>query len=238
MAKLSHEALVEEIAAKGYTLVDDSNYKNMQSRIIVRCSKGHLIETTLADFRRPSFVCPSCDASYDFINPRAVPEKENGAYRLIAFDQATEKFGVSVWDNDKLVFYSLMTFSGDLVNRLTRIKYFIEEVVIPRWKPDFIVMEDIQYQHNSILTYKVLAMLLGLLNVLCAEKKIPYEVVSPNVWRKYAGTCGKTRSEEKKLSIGVVKNKFNVNVSDDVAEAILIGSYGVRIHSAKNRRAF
>ena len=53
-------------------------------------------------------------------------------------------------------------------------------------------------------------MLLGVIEVTCAENKIPYEVVSPNVWRKYAGTCGKNRKEEKILSVSVVKNKYNI----------------------------
>lgn len=42
-------------------------------------------------------------------------------------------------------------------------------------------MEDIQQQHGAVVTFKILAMLLGNLEELCAEKNIPYEVVSPNV---------------------------------------------------------
>lgn len=74
-----------------------------------------------------------------------------------------------------------MTFSGDMIHRLIKIKKFIEEVVIPQWKPDFIVMEDIQYQQNGLTTYKVLSMLLGLIQVQLVEQGIKYEVVSPNV---------------------------------------------------------
>ena len=40
------------------------------------------------------------------------------------------------------------------------------------------------------------------------------------------------------LSIAKVKEKFSVTVSDDVAEAILIGMYGVRIHAPKVQMAF
>jgi ribosomal protein S25 len=32
------------------------------------------------------------------------------------------------------------------------------------------------------------------------------------------------------LSVAVVKEKYNIKVSDDVAEAILIGRYGVMTH--------
>lgn len=46
------------------------------------------------------------------------------------------------------------------------------------------------------------------------------------------------RKEEKILSVSVVKNKYNINVSDDVAEAILIGQYGSRVHKKEYKMAF
>ncbi len=125
-----------------------------------------------------------------------------------------------------------------MVNRLVKIKKFINNIVIDAWKPDYIIMEDIQQQHGAVLTYKVLAMLLGIIEVTCAEKEVPHEIVSPNVWRKFAGTCGKTRQEEKMLSVATVKQKYGVAVSDDVAEAILIGQYGSRVHKKEYPLAF
>lgn len=232
MAKLTHDQIVQEVESRGYTLVNDDNYSNMSSRIVVKCEKGHLIETCLADFRRASFTCPVCDKSINFVNPREVPEKQDGVYRLIAFDQATEKFGLSIWDDGKLVFQHLYNFRGDMMGRISKIRSFIQTIVINQWKPDFIVMEDIQYQ-SGLVTFKILAMLLGVVQQVCRENDIEYEVVSPNVWRKYAGTCGKDRRQEKLLSIALVKEKFNITVGDDVAEAILIGSYGVRMHNPK-----
>lgn len=229
MARLTHQQITDEIQKLGYELVDDSKYTSMQSRIVIRCPKGHLIETCLADFRRPSFTCPICDKDVDFINPKDVPAK-NDAYRVIAFDQATEKFGLSIFDNGELVFYRLFTFSGELVARLSKIHKLVEEIIIPQWQPDYIVMEDIQYQSNGILTFKVLAMLLGVIQTSCAEHNVPFEAVSPNVWRKYAGTNGANRREEKMLSVAMVKEKYNIKVTDDVAEAILIGRYGTMMH--------
>ena len=81
-------------------------------------------------------------------------------------------------------------------------------------------------------------MLLGILQELLNSKEIPFECVSPNVWRKIAGTNGKNRNEEKKLSIVKVKEKYNISVSNDVAEAILIGYYGARVHKKKIPLAF
>lgn len=229
MARLTHEQIKGEIEKCGYKLIDDSCYTSMNSPLIIECPKCHRIETSLADFRRPSFICPKCDTSIEFINPSTIPDKGN-AYRIIAFDQATERFGLSIFDNGKLVFYSLYVFSGDLVNRLVKIKKFLEEIVLPLWKPDFVQMEDIQYQSNGLMTFKVLAMLLGVIQSVCCQNGVEFDAVSPNVWRKYAGTCGKDRRQEKMLSVAVVREKYNITVSDDVAESILIGRYACLTH--------
>lgn len=236
MAKLTHQQIADEVFAQGYELVDDSKYTSLNSNIIIRCPQGHLIETSLANFRRPSFTCPVCDKDVKFVNPTVVPKKTG--FRVIAFDQATENFGLSIFDDNQLVFYSLYTFSGDVISRLTKIKKFIAEIVLPLWQPDYVVMEDIQYQYGAVLTYKILAMLLGVIEVACNEANVKYEVVSPNVWRKYAGTAGKSRREEKMLSVALVKEKYGVKVSDDVAEAILIGRYGAMNHKPEIKMAF
>lgn len=238
MARLSHEQIAAEVAAKGCVLIKDEGYENLNSRIIVQCKeKGHLVETCLGDMRKASWTCPCCDQSLSFINPIEIPLKGN-SYRVLGFDQATEKFGVSVFDNGELVYYKLLVFTGDLNMRLLKIQQMLEKEILPNWNPDFVVMEDIQYQTNGLMTFKVLAMLLGIVETACGKMGVPFETVSPNVWRKYAGTCGKTRKEEKLLSVAVVKEKYNITVSDDVAEAILIGRYGTLKHKKEIGFAF
>lgn len=224
------ESVRQAVEAKGYTLISAEGYQNQDSIIKVQCNKGHITEVKFADFKKPSFTCPQCDASIKFNNPVNVPAK-NG-YRVVAFDQATEHFGVSIFDDGQLVFFNLYVFNGSLNKRLVEIKQFIENIVIAKWKPDFIICEDIQYQYGAVLTYKVLAMLLGVIETMLTEHNINYQVVSPNVWRKFAGTCGKSRTEEKQLSVYTVKEKYGVRVNDDVAEAILIGRYGVQAGKA------
>lgn len=232
MARLSTEQIKEELGKKGYELVSDEGYVNMNSFITMKCPHGHIFKATLADFRHPSFECPLCIPNIEFKNPVEPPEKKEGSFRVIGFDQATEKFGMSIWDDGKLVYYDLFIFKGLVINRIAQIRKFIKNFVIDKWKPDIIVMEDIQYQarqNGGLMTFKVLAQLLGVIEELCFESGIKYEVVSPNVWRKYAGTAGKNRKEEKMLSVAKVKERFSINVTDDVAESILIGSYGCKM---------
>jgi hypothetical protein len=40
------------------------------------------------------------------------------------------------------------------------------------------------------------------------------------------------------LSVAVVKEKYNIKVTDDVAEAILIGRYGSMMHKREVKMAF
>ena len=56
MAKLTHQQISDEVFSRGYELIDDSAYKSINSRIIIKCPHGHLIETTLADFRKVSLL--------------------------------------------------------------------------------------------------------------------------------------------------------------------------------------
>ena len=93
MAKLSKEQIQAEVETKGYKLLNADGYSNMNSIIAVQCDKGHTIEVSMADFRRASFECPCCNSG-KVENPVKVPEKTG--YRVIAFDQATEKFGLSI----------------------------------------------------------------------------------------------------------------------------------------------
>lgn len=93
MAKLSKEQIKAEVEEKGFTLLNADGYSNMNSIITVQCDHGHAIEVSMADFRRASFECPCCNTG-KVDNPTTVPEKKG--YRVISFDQATEKFGLSI----------------------------------------------------------------------------------------------------------------------------------------------
>ena len=127
MAKLNREQIAAEVATKDCILVDSSKYENINSDITVRCQKGHQFITNLVAVRSVSFGCPECDKRI-FVNPAIVPQKSG--YRVIAFDQATEKFGLSIFDNGQLVFYNLYSFVGNLNNRLAQIRNFVVNIVI------------------------------------------------------------------------------------------------------------
>lgn len=220
MAKLSEEKIIDEIESKGFVVLELENYETIRSPILIKCQNDHILETNLFSFRKESFRCPKCDGGE--VKFTSIPPEKSG-YRILALDNATEKMGISIYDNGKLVYYQLLTFSGNFDSRITKIFEVVTNTMIGNWKPDYIVMEDIQYQ-NNYQTYKKLAMLLGVLTVAAKFAKIDYRIIAPVQWRSHYQITGK-RDEIKLKAVKLVNTMYNINVIDDVAEAILIGHY-------------
>lgn len=220
MAKLSEEKIIDEIESKGFIVLELDNYETIRSPILIKCQNNHILETNLFSFRKDSFRCPKCDGGE--VKITALPPEKSG-YRILALDNATEKMGLSIYDNGKLVYYHLLVFSGNFDSRLSKIFEVVTKVMIESWQPDYIVMEDIQYQ-NNYQTYKKLAMLLGVLTVAAKSAKIDYRIIPPVQWRSHYQISGK-RDEIKAKAVKLVNTMYNINVIDDIAEAILIGHY-------------
>jgi Holliday junction resolvasome RuvABC endonuclease subunit len=220
MAKLTIQQIESELTEKGYIPIELKNYQNTKSPIIIKCENGHLLTTNLFSFRKSTFRCPKCDGGE--IKLKGYPPIKNG-YRILALDNATEQMGLSIYDDGKLVYYDLLTFKGHFDDRITKISKIVNEIMIKNWEPDYITFEDIQYQ-NNYQTYKKLAMLLGCLIVAAKSNNIGYEIVPPAQWRSYFQIVGK-RDEIKRKAVKLVNEMFNINVIDDIAEAILIGKY-------------
>lgn len=224
---LSKEQIQAEVEAKGYKLVDASSYKNMESDITVECSKGHRFVTNIKAVRHPSFQCPECaKASFQVERPKAVPLKQPGVFRVVAFDQATYKMGMSIWDNGKLVYYDLFQFNDQVTEvRLVKIERLLSEVVVPIWKPDVVVFEDIQEQGGvkGMKTFKILAMLLGVCITTIEKLGVKHVEYAPVVWRKEFGAVSGGRQAEKSWAVNKVHELTGQWVNEDTSEAILIG---------------
>ncbi len=231
------EQISEEIAAKGYKLVSAEGYRNMNCEIVVECSRGHKITTTFAAFRKASFRCPECEHSFSLVGPNVSLPQKNG-YRVVALDQSSKITGISVWDNSKLVYYQVLTLQGDVEERLRKFYDFLNDVVIKDWRPDFMAFEDIQLQEGNVLTYKTLAMILGICVVSCSRTCIPFSVTPNLVWQKEFNIAGGKRIQQKKEVIKRVSDFYGLTVTDDAADAILLGKYVTTKLSEKVNRLF
>lgn len=149
---------------------------------------------------------------------------------IISIDQA-RACGFSYWKDNELNEYGVENFTKkDYSNynvAINKIRHFLDELT-NKYKPDLIAIEDIQYQRNQKV-YKQLGNLQGVLIDYCIENDIPYEVVMPKKWKALFGIKG-GRAKEKLGSVDYCKNKFNIDVTDDVADAVLIGYYIIKTY--------
>lgn len=121
--------------------------------------------------------------------------------------------------------------------RIAKTKYWVASM-IKKWKPDEVVFEDIQLQKftknglegNAVLTYKKLAHLQGVLKNYCYELGLPYQVVPPATWRTHSGVKGKERTDKKRSAQLIVKKFYDITVTQDEADALLIGRWAAAQH--------
>lgn len=143
---------------------------------------------------------------------------------VLALDQALRTTGYAVFQGEELADYGTFTVDSSLPmeERLHQLMLDIKSLK-SKYKPDIICFEDIQDQHN-IQTFKTLAYVQAAIMIFCALTKSQYVVMSPSHWRKVlGGQFGKKRDEQKAHAQAIVKNKFDIDVDSDTADAICIG---------------
>lgn len=227
--KMPLEQLERELADKGLILISSyDDYKNVNTPIMVECKNGHGMQTSLNTVRSDNFNCSFCVGSATiskFVSSVKVPEKKG--FRVIGFDNASHNMGVAIYDDGKLVYYDLLQFTkGNAIQRLNSIRDMLEDTILLEWQPDVVQIEGIQHQ-NSYATYEVLIKLHGLFEMACDRFGVCFESTRSSQWRSHHNINKRNRSADKKAAIQKVKEMYDLNVGDDVAEAILIAKYRV-----------
>lgn len=142
MARLRYENVKEEIESKDWELIS-TEYINLDSDLEMRCPNGHLNVISLKTWRHHE--CPLCKENI-YANINEKPVKKNG-FRVLAFDQASITSGWSVFDNETLVKFGAWTSNGTKsTERISLTKGWFASM-ISKWKPDEVILEDIQLQH-------------------------------------------------------------------------------------------
>ena len=191
-----------------------------------QCPNGHENFYTMEYWRRHK-ECPICKANkYYRMNDTAPKSK---GFRILAFDQASITSGWSVYDDEELIKYGKWTSEGvNSTDKINRTKHWFANM-IQTWKPDLVVLEDIQLQKfdggEQVITFKKLAHLQGVLENYCYESGYIYKVVPAATWRAHSQVKGKSRSDKKRSAQIIVKELYDVNVTQDEADAILIGRW-------------
>ena len=164
---------------------------------------------------------------------------------LIAFDQATQISGYSVWNietKELIDWGTLKATKGKATQRINTMKHGIIEMLFKYHDVEYVILEDIQYQENkekenakiefgkpafqggtNVKTFKTLAWMQGVILDLCHEKGIKTELFYSSTWKSFCEIRGYSRPAQKAQSIEFVKNKFNIDPTTDEADAICLG---------------
>ena len=152
---------------------------------------------------------------------------------IIALDQSTQLTGYAIFQDKDLIVHGVFSPSGDYEHRIVKLRQWLLDKLEPL-KPNVeVYFEDIQLQDLGggsigVTTFKKLAHVQGALIITCIEENIPYTIVPAATWRKTCGVKGRVRSEYKPAAQAHVLEKYGIQATEDEADAICIGEYGVK----------
>ena len=228
MAKIKLEDIRKAAIEHNWTVISET-YKNLDTEMTFECSEGHKVYLPYKSIR-DKWECPICNKNqyYEFSNE--VIKKDKNKQRVIGLDQATHMTGYSIFDGNKLINAGVFEAKAqEEIERDIEIRDWLIQMIY-KWKPDIVGLEDIQLQQFDkklvgVTTYRTLARLQGILLAACKENNVQTVVCSPSTWRAHCEVKGRTRADKKRSMQTLVKNWFDVTVTDDVADAIGIGKY-------------
>lgn len=237
-SRFNISALKEEYAKNGWKLLAEK-YVNLKTEMEALCPNGHTTFLTY-EFWRQHHECPSCASKNltEGSNTKVVPIKK-GMKRLVALDQSTYTTGWAVFDDNQLVKYGVFNITGEnATERIEKFRQWLLSFLIT-WQPQAVIIEDIQLQNKDsnqfsevvgVTTYKTLAHLQGVILNVLYEKNIPCDVAHTAKWREYNSIKGRSRSDKKKSAQLCVDKIYARKVTQDEADAICIGRYGLSLH--------
>ena len=157
--------------------------------------------------------------------------------KILSYDQSTNLTGWSLFDDNQYIDSGVIDKhkTKDTEKRIAEMGLDICKK-IKEYKPDVVVMEDIQKQSNT-KTVIYLARLQGCIILYCASKGIDLKILHPSEWRKvlsYNQVPKVPRAELKQQSIDYVKKHLGFdNFSEDRCEAICIGVAANKLYNTK-----
>ena len=232
MSRLKIEDIRAEVEAKGWYLLSEE-YKNLDTDLEFQCPQQHIVFMPFKKWRKHP-ECPTCNSSHIVKDlSKSIPRKKHDVKRVLALDDATSITGYSVFDGDALVTFGKIKMEGfDTIERIVGVKQWLVSM-LENWSPDIVAIEDIQLQQGrfeNVKTFKTLAQLQGTLLATLKENKIEYVIVPPASWRATCGVTARTRSDQKRQAQKLIKEWYDIDATQDEADAICIGYHTVIKH--------
>ena len=149
---------------------------------------------------------------------------------LLAIDASTKSTGLATYKHNKLIQTDCITSTSSSL--FSRIEVMVENIRIylsQNLDIDHLVLEQVRQEgFINIKTYKALMYLQGCICMMIHQnfKHITVQFLYPSQWRKICKIKqgrGVQRNTQKQNDIQWVKDNFNLDVNDDIADAICIG---------------
>lgn len=158
---------------------------------------------------------------------------------LLCLDLSTKSSGWSILNmttNELVAYGRVEKYRDEESDMRKRVMYMMDNIrlVIDEYKPCKVVMEDVVPTINNSMTVKALSILSGALTGMCHTLGLEYDFVSVATWHSELGIL-KSKGDLKEQSINIANEKYGIELlfkspssklnSDDIADAINIGSY-------------
>ena len=149
--------------------------------------------------------------------------------RIAGIDASSNKTGVAIFQDAKYVEHTLIDLHKikDSKERIPKMMLAICDY-LEKHEVDKIIMEE-SLMTNNILTVKMLASIAGAVMCYAASHNIEFQFDLPSAWRKRIGlTQGRSvkRDVLKTEAIEAVKQEYELDLTDDECESILIARSG------------
>lgn len=146
--------------------------------------------------------------------------------KMIAIDSSTNKSGIAIYKNGQFKSYKLLDYSNDkkMNSRFKKMSVALIEMLNEQ-KPDIVYIEETVVLRNA-QTQRFLTRLQGVVAIWCFMNNCEFNTIRPTQWRKLihiSQSKNIKREQLKQSAIAYVKEKYNLDVSDDIADAICIG---------------
>lgn len=160
----------------------------------------------------------------------------------LSLDQSLNTTGYALFDDKTLIAYGKFNIPAAKPIE-QRLNLFIKEVMKLEEEYHFkdIFFEDIQYQNNAE-TYKKLAFVQAALIIWCYNTSHKFTILAPSHWRSilknnYKINFGRSRQEQKQKARELVRQTYQMEVSEDEADAICLGIAALK-EKDNNKSAF
>lgn len=162
---------------------------------------------------------------------------------ILALDLSTKSSGWATRVQDKLEYGCITASSADPKERIIKMRNELLKI-IEKYNITKIIMEEVRPDLQNSHTQKILTWLQAEIVIPVYEynKTIEIEFILPNSWRSKIGIktgAGIKRDVLKAKDIEYVKDKYNLTVNDDIADAIgILDSYNVKDNKNDRISAF